>query len=469
VNDVGVLVLFGASGDLARKSLFPALYRLEERGELDQRIIGIALDTWDRERFRRHVEDALSEAIPQVDRGVEQRLTDRLDYVAGDYEETETFELLADAVGDSQGTLLIYLAIPPTLFETVLRGLADHGLAGSSRILVEKPLGRDLDGARHLNRVLRSVVPETSIYRIDHFLGKEPVENLLAFRYANPVFESVWDNRHIDHVQVTMAESFGVGDRGALYDSLGVVRDVVQNHLLQVVCLLTMEAPSSPEAESFAAERRKVLSAIPEITDDDIVFGQYRGYQDIDQVASDSTTPTFAALRLAVESPRWSGVPFFIRSGKELAATATQAVVVFKTPPPLPFGSEPRDPEPNRLIFEIKPKDGVDLFVQTKLPGEGVRLATTRLSVDYDSLFGRIPLAYERVLYDALTGDRSQFADEEAVEEAWRIVDGVADPPGPPPVYEPGGWGPPAAARVPGPDREWFDPARLRGEERGSG
>jgi glucose-6-phosphate 1-dehydrogenase len=457
MSDIDVIVLFGATGDLAAKMLFPALYRLEEQGAIDQRIIGIALDEWDTERFASHVAYAVTAAVPDVDADVRDRLVARLSYVAGNYAEAETFTRLVTATGEA-ARCLHYLAIPPKLFEAVVSGLEGAGLMSHSRVLVEKPFGRDLETARHLNGVLHHGVAEESIFRIDHFLGKEPVENLLAFRYANPIFDAVWNRHYIDHIQLTMAETFGIDQRGALYETLGVVRDVVQNHLLQVLCLLTMEAPVSPRADSFADERAKVLTATRSLTADDIVYGQYDGYRDSDHVAADSRVATFAALRLAIDTPRWYGVPIYVRAGKGMATTATQAVVVFRESPPLPFSPQPGVPEANRLVFRIGPDDGVDLLVQTKRPGEGVRLATTPLKVDYDRLFGRIPFAYERVLHDALTGDRSLFAREDAVEEAWRIVDAIADPPTGPETYPQGSWGPAGAAGLIGPGRSWIDP-----------
>ncbi len=457
MSDLDTVVLFGATGDLAAKMLLPALYRLEEQGAVEQRIIGIALDEWDTERFASHVAYAVTAAIPDADPEVRDRLVARLEYVAGDYAERDTYSRLGSATGQD-ARCLHYLAIPPKMFEAVVSGLAGAGLLEHSRVLVEKPFGRDLETARHLNGVLHRAVPEESIFRIDHFLGKEPVENLLAFRYANPIFDAVWSRHYIDHIQLTMAEAFDIDQRGSLYETLGVVRDVVQNHLLQVVCLLTMEAPISPRADSFADERAKVLTATRSLTPDDIVYGQYEGYREADHVASDSQVATFTALRLAIDTPRWYGVPIFVRAGKAMATTATEAVVVFRESPPLPFSEQHDPPDTNRLVFRMGPGDGVDLLVQTKCPGEGLRLATTPLTVDYDNLFGRIPFAYERVIRDALAGDHSLFAREDAVEEAWRIVDTIADPPTAPDTYPQGSWGPSGAADLMGPNRSWIDP-----------
>ncbi len=457
MSDVDVAVLFGATGDLARKMLFPALYRLEEQGTIEQRIIGVALDQWDRDRFASHVAYAVTAAVPDADPAVRDRLVARLEYVAGDYADDDTYTRLGAATGEG-ARCLHYLAIPPEMFEPVVSGLSAVGLLEHSRVLVEKPFGRDRASAGHLNSVLHAAVAEEAIFRIDHFLGKEPVENLLAFRYANPIFDAVWNRHYIDHIQLTMAEAFDIGERGSLYETLGVVRDVIQNHLLQVVCLLTMEAPVSPRADSFADERAKVLTATRSLTPDDITYGQYEGYREADHVAADSRVATFAALRLAIDTPRWYGVPIYVRAGKAMATTATEAVVVFRESPPLSFSEQHDPPDTNRLVFRMGPADGVDLLVQTKCPGEGLRLATTPLTVDYDSLFGRIPFAYERVIRDALAGDHSLFAREDAVEEAWRIVDAIADPPVAPDTYPPGSWGPSGAAGFLGAERTWIDP-----------
>jgi glucose-6-phosphate 1-dehydrogenase len=456
-TEVDVMVLFGATGDLARKLLFPALYRLEERHALSIRIVGVALEDWSRDRFVGHASQAITDAISDYDESVGRRLLARLDYVGGDYSDASTFQHLA-AVAKPESGCLHYLAIPPSMFETVVASLDHAGLLAGARILVEKPFGRDLASARRLNAVLHQAAPEDAIYRIDHFLGKEPVENLLAFRYANPIFDAVWNRHHIDHVQVTLAEDFDVADRGALYETLGVVRDVVQNHLLQVIGLLAMEAPVQPNAAAYAAERTKLLKATRTLTPADVRYGQYEGYRDVAHVAADSNVATYAAFRFAIDTPRWYGVPFYLRTGKAMAVTATTAVVVFKESPPLPFSPERSQPEPDRLVFRIGPSDGVDLLVQTKQPGEGVHLTTTPLTVDYETVFGRIPLAYERVIHDALEGDRSQFAHEGAVEEAWRIVDPITDPPKAPPTYARGSWGPDSAADLLDAGRRWFDP-----------
>jgi glucose-6-phosphate 1-dehydrogenase len=442
---IDTIVLFGASGDLARKLLFPALYRLEERHDLEQRIIGVALEDWTDQDLAKHATAAIGEAIDEPDSRIVQQLTGRLSYVSGDYNDRSTFDRLAATVGS--GACLHYMAIPPSFFEKVIGSLATVGLLERSRLLVEKPFGRDLESARALNAFLHGVIDEKKIFRIDHFLGKEPVENLLTFRYANPIIDAIWSRHHIDRVEITMAESFGVDGRGALYDSLGVVRDVVQNHILQIVSLLAMEAPVTAAADAYADERVKVLRAMKAVTPDEVVYGQYEGYRDVKHVAADSKTATFISFTTAINTPRWYGVPFSITAGKALDRTITKAEVVFLPSPPLPFDPDPTPPEANRLVFRIGPSDGVDLVLQTKLPGNGLDLATTPLTVDYDQVFGRIPLAYERVLHDALADDRSQFAREDAVEEAWRIVDDNTDPTTDPIPYATGSAGP---DKVPG-------------------
>ncbi len=453
------IVLFGASGDLAHKMIFPALYRLEERGLLDQRVIGVALEDWDDERFAHRVSQSIGEGIDSVDETVERRLVRRLAWVSGDYSKPDTYRQLASTAGSLS---LHYLAIPPEMFETVVSGLHEAGLLEESRILVEKPFARDLRSARRLNELLHNFLPEDRIHRIDHFLGKEPVENLLAFRYANPIFDAVWNHQHIDRIELTMAETFGVAGRGALYETLGVVRDVVQNHLLQVVCLLTMESPASSDADALNDERVALLRAIRTLDQEEVIYGQYEGYRGSAHVADDSTVPTFVALRLDIEAPRWSGVPVYLRTGKAMSTTATRAVVIFKASSPLAFSDAPeRSPDPNRLEFHIGPDYGVDLFVQTKVPGDGVELTTTPLKVDFASIYERLPLAYETVLHDALAGNRSVFTREDAVEEAWRIVDPILDPEQKPVVYEKGSSGPEQASEILAGPATWRD-AGLR-------
>ena len=455
-SEVGVIVLFGASGDLARKLVLPALYRLEERDALGQRVVGIALEDWTDEQFQQHCLASAEEAIGDLDSGVRDRFLSRLSYVGGDYTTSSTFERLARRVGGEH--CIHYLAVPPSMFELVVSGLSESGLVEGSRIVVEKPFGHDLPSARHLNRVLHRMMSEQAIYRIDHYLGKEPVENLLAFRCANSLIDAVWNRHYVDHVQITMAESFGVADRGPLYETLGVVRDVIQNHLLQVICLLAMDAPVAPTPDAYADERSRLLKAIRTVEPSDVVYGQYSGYRNVAGVSPQSTVPTFAALELAIDTPRWYGVPFYIRAGKSMATTATEAVVVFKDTPPLPFSTSRSAPEPNRLVFRIGPSDGVDLLVQTKVPGEDLHLATTSLSVDYDRVFGRIPTAYERLLLDALEGDHTNFAREDGVEEAWRVVSRIVDPPTKPPTYRAGGWGPKASLTLLNEGRSWHQP-----------
>lgn len=458
MSSVDTLVLFGATGDLAEKMLLPALYHLEAADDLDGPIVGVALDDWDTDRFRDHATFAIDGAVPDIDPAVRSRLMDRIRYVAGDYSEASTFDRLAEAVGTARCPLH-YLAIPPSMFEVVTAGLGRVGLLDGARLMVEKPFGHDRRSARHLNGVLHDAVPEESIYRIDHFLGKQAVENLLVFRHANPIIDAVWNADMIDHVQLTMAESFGVDGRGALYESLGVVRDVVQNHLLQVICLLTMDQPAAPDANAFAAARARILESTRVIDPSETVFGQYVGYREIDDVAGDSSVPTFVAFKLWIDTPRWKGVPFLVRTGKAMATTSTTATVVFRGAPALPFAAEGPPPDRDHLTFRIGPGHGVDLALQTKIPGEGMRARPTTLSVDYDAVFGRIPRAYERIFRDALAGDRTEFSDESVVEDAWRLVDDIADPDHQPDPYAPGTWGPVAADRLPGQGRTWVQPA----------
>jgi len=390
---------------------------------------------------KEHVGQAIAAGIPGADVSTVSRFQSRVDYVAGDYRDDASFARLAASIGASRG-VLHYLAIPPELFESVASGLHRSHLLDGGRLLVEKPFGRDRESAHRLNMILHEFADESAIYRIDHFPGKESVQNILALGFANPILDAVWNRHFVDRVEITMAESFGVANRGPLYETLGVVRDVVQNHVLQVLCLLTMEAPVSADHDAYADERVKVLRAMPTVDPADVVYGQYDGYRGIGGVAPDSKIATFVALETTIDNPRWYGVPMRIVAGKGLEETITEAEVVFRPSPPLNFAPDRIEPRPNRLVIRIGPSDGVDLLLQTKCPGDGLKLATTPLSVDYEQVFGRIPLAYERVFHEALVGDRSQFAREDAVDEAWRIVDRITDPRERPPSYAVGSRGP---------------------------
>ena len=452
-------VLFGASGDLAKKKLFPALYQLEASGRLGLPVIGVAKSDWDDDGLRKYARSAVEAVHSPIDEAAFARFAAHISMVGGDYSDRATFERLAAKLTDvSSSRPAYYLAIPPSLFSTVVETLAALHLCRGARVIVEKPFGRDLESARKLNTILHKAFPERAIFRIDHYLGKEPVEDLLVFRFANSFLEPIWNRQYISHVEITMAEKFGVEGRGAFYDSIGTVRDVVQNHLLQIITFLAMEPPVRDDADSMRDEKVKVFKAMAAVDPAQVVRGQYEGYQDEPGVAPGSTTETFIALRFAIDSWRWAGVPFFVRAGKALATTATEATVELCPPPKLLFyGDQNLVPDPNLLRFRLGANDGVTLQVQAKAPGRRDITRAVELAVDFASALGHRQEAYERLIDDALDGDHRRFSREDMVEEAWRIVQPILDHPGPVYSYPRGGWGPKEADRLV-PRGAWYPP-----------
>jgi glucose-6-phosphate 1-dehydrogenase len=437
------LVFFGATGDLAAKQIFPALQALARRGKLEMPVVGVAKSGWTLGQLVEHARLSV-QTHGGLDEAAFAKLVSRLRYVDGDYRDADTFSRVRAELGDVRRPLH-YLAIPPDIFPTVVEQLERVGLTRDGRVVVEKPFGRDLVSARALNGCLHRVLPEERIFRIDHFLGKEAVQNILYFRFANLFLEPVWNRRYVDNVQITMAESFGVSDRGKLYDSIGVVRDVVQNHLLQVVSYLAMEAPSGTYDEAIRDEQARVLRSVRVLDCDDMVLGQYRGYDEEPGVAKGSRVATYAALRLHVDSWRWEGVPFYVRTGKRLATTVTEVAVELKRPPHVVF-AEPPPPNGNMVRFRLGPDVAITVNACAKQPGEEMEGQPVALTVARRSAGEMgVMTPYERLLGDAMVGDATLFAREDVVETSWSIVDPVIRRAAPPIAYAPGSWGPPEA------------------------
>jgi glucose-6-phosphate 1-dehydrogenase len=450
-----VLAIFGISGDLAKKMTFRALYRMQESRMLDCPVVGVALDDWDDDALRAHAREAVQATVKDPDGAALDAMLARLTYVQGDYGDDATFERVKTALGGAQQPVF-YLEIPPSLFATVVKGLGKAGLVEHAHVVIEKPFGHDLESARALNDELRDVLEEGQILRIDHYLGKEPVMDISYLRFANSTLEPVWNRGHISHMQMTIAENFGVDDRGRFYDAVGAMRDVIQNHALQVLGLIGMEPPSGNDPDSIRDKKLEFFKAMRAADPKRYVRGQYDGFRKVKDVDPKSNTETFAAVELNVDNWRWSGVPFFVRAGKCLSCKSSEVTAVFRRPPLLGVGHG-KTPEPNQMTFRIEPEPGARMrLFQKRSTADAFEPAD--LKVLFEREPGCDPEPYERLLGDALNGVHTLFTRQDAIEETWRVVQPLLDEPGEVHPYEPGTWGPAAANDLVKGVTHWSEP-----------